>query len=137
MTVYISDERDKGNIVTIEKDLMLTKGLPNFMPSGGYFVAASQLVSSLQASTARIHGQDCFNAFSPHFFAYISTGNVKLLVQGNCPGYKKPFAELVGDTDPQVESLQQLLVAADHSLDVFVNNVTASLSGPFLLLNLP
>lgn len=57
MTVYISDERDKDDIVTTEKDLMLTKGLVDFMPNGGYFISATQLVSILQASAAGIRGQ--------------------------------------------------------------------------------
>lgn len=57
VTVYISDERDKDDIITTEKDLMLTKGLVDFMPHGSYFISATQMVSSLQATAAGIRGQ--------------------------------------------------------------------------------
>lgn len=60
VTVYINNERERngdGSPQVTETDLLLNKCLGGMSVRGGYFVAASELVSSLQLSPAHIHGK--------------------------------------------------------------------------------
>lgn len=60
VTVYINDERERdeeGNAKATEIDLLLDKCLSGMRVPTGYFVAASQVVSSLQVSPGRVHGK--------------------------------------------------------------------------------